>query len=552
MPLKTASKVLKGDVNIVTAVKTQLERSLSLIGVIIISLSAMIGSGLFVLPSFAAAIMGPGIWLAFLLSALVVLPGAYSKSELASTMPESGGSYVYLERTFGPLLGTISGLGLWASFLLKSAFALIGFSAYMYTVTTYFDVTVNADIVIMSALALITILNIFGIKKVKSFQTPILALTTGLLIIICIFQLFDGDTNFSRPIDSAFEVSKNDPRLLAEAAALVFVAYAGIIKVGAIGGEVKNPQKNLPHGILLSLLLVTILYCAVTFVMMASVDDAWWLTESGKVREDPVYAFVDAVASTKVGLAMATLAVLTMISGALSGVLAASRFLFAIARDNLLPQPLEDINIKFETPHWAIIITSVAMAICILTLPVKDVAKLASGFQIMVLIALNFSVIILRNANFEHEWYHPKFKSPLYPWMQIFGIISGAFLVFIMGEKAIIGGLAAVIIGAATYYIYGKKHYEMSTTPFQTFSQMLSNSTPSESKLRYAAFHAADIGASNHLTLSEFISAMKALDYKFTNDEYRVIFHKTDIDANGYIEIDEFLEMFENEILEEE
>ena len=551
MPLKTASKVLKGDVNIVDAVKTQLERSLSLIGVIIISLSAMIGSGLFVLPSFAAAIMGPGIWLAFLLSALVVLPGAYSKSELASTMPESGGSYVYLERTFGPILGTISGLGLWASFLLKSAFALIGFSAYMYTVTTYFDVTVNALTVTMSALVLITILNIFGIKKVKSFQTPILAFTTILLVIICIFQLFDGNTDFSRPIDGAFDVSKNDPMLLAEAAALVFVAYAGIIKVGAIGGEVKNPQKNLPHGILLSLLLVTILYCAVTFVMMASVDGTWWIGEDGKTREDPVFAFVDAVASTKVGLAMATLAVLTMISGALSGVLAASRFLFAIARDNLLPQPLEDINIKFETPHWAIIITSVAMAICILTLPVKDVAKLASGFQIMVLIALNFSVIILRNANFEHDWYHPKFKSPLYPWMQIFGIISGGILVFVMGEKAILGGLAAVVIGVATYYIYGKKHYKMSTTPFQTFRQMFSNSSPSESKLRHAAFHAADLGGSNHLTLKEFISALKALKFEFTNDEYRDIFHKADTDANGYIDIDEFLDMLENDILEE-
>ena len=552
MPLKTASKVLKGDVNIVEAVKTQLERSLSLIGVIIISLSAMIGSGLFVLPSFAAAIMGPGIWLAFLLSALVVLPGAYSKSELASTMPESGGSYVYLERTFGPILGTISGLGLWASFLLKSAFALIGFSAYMYTVTTYFDVTVNALTVTMSALVLITILNIFGIKKVKSFQTPILAFTTILLVIICIFQLFNGNTDFSRPIDGALDISKNDPMLLAEAAALVFVAYAGIIKVGAIGGEVKNPQKNLPHGILLSLLLVTILYCAVTFVMMASVDGTWWLTEGGEVREDPVFAFVDAVASTKVGLAMATLAVLTMISGALSGVLAASRFLFAIARDNLLPQPLEDINIKFETPHWAIIITSVAMAICILTLPVKDVAKLASGFQIMVLIALNFSVIILRNANFEHDWYHPKFKSPLYPWMQIFGIISGGILVFVMGEKAILGGLAAVVIGVATYYIYGKKHYKMSTTPFQTFRQMFSNSSPSESKLRHAAFHAADLGGSNHLTLKEFISALKALEFEFTNDEYRDIFHKADTDANGYIDIDEFLDMLENDILEEE
>jgi len=544
MGLKSATdKLLKGDIGgVVSDVKIQLERSLNLIGVIIISLAAMIGSGLFVLPSFAAAVMGPGIWLAFLLAGLVVLPGAISKSELASTMPESGGSYVYIERTFGPLLGTISGLGLWASFLLKSAFALVGFSAYMYAVTTYFDTSMDTMTVAMAALVLITILNIFGIKKVKSFQTPILAITTILLLIICVIQLFDPNTDFSRPIDGAVNVTNDDPQLLVEAAALVFVAFAGIIKVGAIGGEVKNPQKNLPYGILWSLLLVTILYCAVTFIMMASVDGTWWLNEDGTTREDPVYAFVDAVTDTRVGIAIAFLAILTMISGALSGVLASSRFLFAMARDNLLPQSLEDVNIRYETPHWAIIITGLTMAVCLVVLPVKDVAKLASGFQIMVFMMINLCLIVLRSAVASHDWYNPTFKSPFYPWLQIWGIFAGGVLVYMMGSKAIIGGFGAVVIGLATYSIYGSKHYLARKTPYQTFREMFSNT---ELKTRLAAFHAADIGASNHLTLSEFISAMKALKLDFSNDEYRVLFHKADTDNNGVIDIDEFLSSVE-------
>ena len=550
MGLKSATdKLLKGDIGgVVSDVKIQLERSLNLIGVIIISLAAMIGSGLFVLPSFAAAVMGPGIWLAFLLAGLVVLPGAISKSELASTMPESGGSYVYIERTFGPLLGTISGLGLWASFLLKSAFALVGFSAYMYAVTTYFDTSMDTMTVAMAALVLITILNIFGIKKVKSFQTPILAITTILLLIICVIQLFDPNTDFSRPIDGAVNVTNDDPQLLVEAAALVFVAFAGIIKVGAIGGEVKNPQKNLPYGILWSLLLVTILYCAVTFIMMASVDGTWWLNADGTTREDPVYAFVDAVTDTRVGIAIAFLAILTMISGALSGVLASSRFLFAMARDNLLPQSLEDVNIRYETPHWAIIITGLTMAVCLVVLPVKDVAKLASGFQIMVFMMINLCLIVLRSAVASHDWYNPTFKSPFYPWLQIWGILAGGVLVYMMGSKAIIGGFGAVVIGLATYSIYGSKHYLARKTPYQTFKQMFSNT---ELKTRLAAFHAADIGASNHLTLSEFISAMKALKFDFSNDEYRVLFHKADTDNNGVIDIDEFLSSVE-QIDEEE
>ena len=462
----TTDKLLKGDISgVVSDVKYTIERTLGLNGVVIVTIAASIGSGLFVLPSFAAAVMGPGIWLAFLLAGIVFLPGTLSKSELASAMPENGGAYVYVERSFGPLVGTISGLGLWASFLLKSAFALIGFSAYMYVVTNYFDVDTNSTLIIMSALALIIFLNILGIKKVKAFQTPILALTTALIVIICIIQLFDGSIDFSRPLDGAFDVSKDDPTLVAEAAALVFVAYAGIYKAGAIGGEIKQPEKNLHRSMLISLLLITVLYVFVTFIMMASVEGEWWLNpDDGAVREDPIFAFVDAVASTKVGLALAMLAVLTMISGALSGLLAASRFLFAMAKDSLLPGSLGDTNKKFETPHWAIILTGVTMGVCILTLPVKDVAKLASGFQIMVIVALNISVILLRQDKPEFAWYQPTFKSPLYPWVQIFGTIAGAYLVVIMGEKALIGALAAAVIGLATYYLYGKKSYDLETS----------------------------------------------------------------------------------------
>ena len=91
----------------------------------------MLGSGIFVLPGLAAAKTGSSVWLAYLLAAICILPAALSKSELASAMPTSGGTYVYIERVFGPVLGTISGIGLWLSLLLKSSFALVGFGAYM-------------------------------------------------------------------------------------------------------------------------------------------------------------------------------------------------------------------------------------------------------------------------------------------------------------------------------------------------------------------------------------------------------------------------------------
>ena len=532
--------VVKGDIKGVRdEIKNTLARTIGLAGVVIISLSAML-PGIFVTPTFAAQIMGPGIWLAFLLAASVVLPGALSKSELASGMPTSGGSYVFLERTYGPMVGTISGLGLWASFLLKSAFALIGFSAYFVAVTTYFDFELNMMTLSLSALLLITVVNILGVSKVKAIQTPIVIMTIILLVVICVASLFSPDLDFSRPIEGAFST---DVWTLAETAAFVFVAYAGVTKVAAIGGEVKEPEKNLPAGIMLSLLIATVIYSLIAFLMMASLPGEWWIVD-GEVVEDPIYVFAKHVVNNEFGIIAAVLSVLTMISMALAGILASSRFLFAMARDNLLPQPLEDVSVKFETPHIPIIITGVAMALAILVVPLKDVVKLASGFKIMIFMMINSCVIVLRQTSDKHDW-EPAYKGPLYPYMQLWGIIAGAVLIYLMGTKAFIGGGAAVLAGLITYYLYGRKHYIASDkTPIATFREQFGRTSESETQRRMAAFHAADFGGKGHLNVREFQNALLALGFSFTVDESRSIFHKTDEDENGVIDIEEFFLYF--------
>ena len=381
MPIsKLDSLVEKGT----ESIKKTLKRSVGLAGVVIISLSAML-PGIFVTPTFAAEIMGAGIWLAFIVAAAVVLPAAISKAELASGMPSSGGSYVYLERTYGPLIGTISGLGLWASFLLKSGFALIGFSAYFIAVTTYFDIDMEMLVLSMSALVLITIVNILGVKKVKAIQTPVLIVTLGMLLITCVAAFFSADFDGGRPFKAAFDT---DLWTLAETSAFVFVAYAGVTKVAAIGGEVKDPEKNLPAGMLLSLLIATVLYALIAYLMMAAIPGTWWEVD-GKIVENPIFVFAEHVAGTEFGIFAAIISVLAMISMALAGILASSRFLFAMGQDKLLPPALERVHEKYETPHWPIIVTGVAMGLAIFFVPLKDVVKLASGFKIMIFIMIN-------------------------------------------------------------------------------------------------------------------------------------------------------------------
>jgi amino acid transporter len=521
-----------------------LERKLGLFSVVILSLSAMLGSGLFVLPSLAMMQMGGGgdalggIWLAYLFAALIVLPGAISKSELSSAMPSSGGSYVYIESTFGPLVGTISGLGLWANFMLKSAFALIGFKAYLWVIEGILGISINLNYAVMALLVAIVVINIMGVKRIKKVQTPIVLVSVIYLLLICFWALITMDLNW----DVAFSRDAFGPdwQSFSSTAALVFVSYAGVTKIAAIGGEVKNPGKNMPYGILISLLVSTLLYVFVTLIMVVSVDPANYI-DGSHAREDPVYIFALAVGGETVGALAAILAVLTMVSMSLAGIMASSRFPFAMARDNLLPSFLEDVHSKFETPHWAIIGTGLSMAAAILFLPVHDVAELASGFKIMVFIVINGCVLVLRSSSKSH-WYEPKWKSPIYPFFQIFGIAGGLVLIFVMGMKAVIGGFSAIFLGTIIYYSYGKRHINPKITPWNTFRLKLTNPDEVEHRRRWSAFHAADIKRNNHLNLHEFISAMEALGFSGEgHGALREYFHSADENQDGILEIDEFL-----------
>ena len=178
----------------------KLERSLSLSYVIAISIGGMLGSGIFVLPGLASGITGSSVWLAYLLGALCVLPAALSKSELATAMPSSGGTYVYIERAFGPLFGTISGIGLWLSLLLKSSFALIGLSAYLSVLIEIDDGM--ARIVALGFLCFILLLNIFGVKKGGKVQLIIVTISLICLIAVFIFGFNNINTGFLGPFMS--------------------------------------------------------------------------------------------------------------------------------------------------------------------------------------------------------------------------------------------------------------------------------------------------------------------------------------------------------------
>ena len=417
----------------------KLERSLSLPYVIAIAVGGMLGSGIFVLPGLAAAKTGPSVWLAYVIGAICVLPAALSKSELATAMPTSGGTYVYIERAFGPMMGTIAGIGLWLSLLLKASFALVGFAAYLSVLTNAIEV----QYVSLFLLALILIVNLVGAKKVGKVQLVIVSLSIISIFLIFLFGLMEIKPTNYEPF-----FTHGSSGLLA-ATGFIFVSYAGVTKVAAIAEEIKNPSRNLPIAMMSALLLVGVIYAAVTFVLVGLVP-----LDNLTTNLHPIYSLAEILGGKKVGIAAAVLGIVTLSSMANSGVLAASRFPFAMSRDQLLPSVLKKVHPKYLTPFVTIIMTCVVMTIIITTLNVEKIAKLASAFMFMMFIIVNAAVIVLRETSV--QWYKPSYKSPFYPYMQIFGVISGLILLVVLGAFAMSGALVITMFGVVVFLSYGR------------------------------------------------------------------------------------------------
>ena len=431
---------------------------MALPAVIAISLGGMLGTGVFVLPGLAATKTGASLWLAYLIAAICIMPAAYSKSELATAMPSSGGTYVYIERAFGPLFGTISGIGLWLALVLKSAFALVGIGAYVLVVLGM-DSAVITKTVALVFLSAVFLLNIVGAKKAGSFQSY--AVLVALVVLTGVFffglQAADQTTPFFAKLQN--DIVEAGGRMdLIFTIAFVYLSYSGVTKVAAIAEEIKNPSKNLPLGMILSLVIVTAVYVAISFVLTGNVG-----LQDLNENYSPIHTLAVDLSGpgyeingiNVLGVGIAIVAVLTLISTVNAGVLASSRFPFAMSRDGLLPEFMSRVHKKFLTPANTIAITCIAIAATVLFLDVFEIAKLASAFKVMMFVSVNLAVIVLRETS--AQWYQPKYMSPLYPYAQIFGIVTGLFFLWFLGAVPLLSILGIFLLGTIIYYSYGKE-----------------------------------------------------------------------------------------------
>jgi amino acid transporter/mannitol/fructose-specific phosphotransferase system IIA component (Ntr-type) len=417
----------------------ELKKGLTLLDVFCIATGAMISSGLFILPGLAYAKAGPAVIISYVLAGVLCVPTLLSKAELTTAMPKAGGDYFYIMRGFGPLFGTVAGFSSWFSLSLKGAFALIGMGAYLSVITN-----IPLHVIALICCLFFIFLNLMGIKEAGRFQV---FLVLGLLGILLVYVFWGMKTVNYLHFSPFF--SKGAGSVFATAS-FVFISYGGLTKIAALAEETKNPGRNLPLGMILAVAVTAILYALVIFVTIGVLNpetlkhDLMPVSDGAGVFGGDIFKIIVSIA-----------AFLAFISTANAGIMAASRYPLGMSRDKLLPTVFQKISSKFKTPYISILFTGSFMILAILFLRLELLVKIASSVLIILFIFANLTVILFRESKISS--YRPKFYSPLYPYMQIFGILGGGFLLIEMGTFIIFLTMAFLLLGFIWYKVYAQK-----------------------------------------------------------------------------------------------
>ncbi|MBA7565375.1 putative amino acid permease YhdG [subsurface metagenome] len=407
----------------------------------------MISSGLFILPGLAFARAGPSVILAYLLAGILLIPPVLSKAELVTAMPKSGGIYFFIHRSTGPGMGTVGGLAAWFSLSFKTAFALLGIGIFILLFNPGFT-EMQIKLVAVACCLFFTLINIIGVKLTGRFQVAMVVTLLGLLAFYVISGSFSVQFHRYTPF-----MPLGLGSVLATAG-MVYVSYGGLTKICAVAGEAKNPGRDLPLALLLTLIVMASLYVVVVFITVGLVDSAQ--LQNSLV---PISLGASTFMGRNGSLILGGAALLAFITTANAGILAASRDPMAMGEDKLVPDAFRKVS-KRGAPWFSILFTSGFMLLVILFLDLENLIKTASTLKLLMFTLANWSVIFMRESKLKH--YQPTFRSPLYPWIQILGIIGELFLLSMMGSVPlmIVGIFIVCAWGWYWFYARGKTKSE--------------------------------------------------------------------------------------------
>ena len=452
-----------------------LRRSLSAFDLTLLGIGAIIGTGIFVLTGTAAANQaGPAITMSYLAAGLACAFAALCYAEFASMIPIAGSAYTYAYATLGELVAWMIGWDLILEYAVGSLTVAIGWSGYMQRLMAGFGIElpvaigapppvgiINLPAVIITLL--IMILLVIGVRESARFNAVMVAIK----VVAVLFFIAAGAT-YVEPANWTPFAPYGWPGIMA-AAAVVFFAYIGFDAVSTTAEEAKNPQRDLPIGIIASLVICTVLYLAVGFVLSGIVPVVQFRASEGAlpgvamVTQEESIRFLNAPVAYALAFIGQGWAAGLVSAGAVAGItsvllvmlMSQPRIFFSMSRDRLLPPGVSKVHPRFGTPYITTIITCVLVAIFAGFTNIQAAGEMTSIGTLFAFVVVCAAVLVLRAKRPEAK---RPFRVPLGPIFPVLGIVSCAYLMLSLPIITWIRFLGWLDIGMIIYWLYGRTH----------------------------------------------------------------------------------------------
>ncbi|WP_084517965.1 amino acid permease [Microtetraspora niveoalba] len=457
----------------------RLVRTLNAFDLTVFGIGVIIGTGIFVLTGVAAkTTAGPAVALSFIAAAVACGLAALCYAEFAATVPVAGSAYTFAYATIGEFPAWIIGWDLALELSLAAAVVASGWSGYFTSLLRSVGIdlppfiagdTAVVNVPAAAIVLLLTAILVVGIKTSARFNAAMVTIKISVVLLVIVAGLFFLKAENYQPfIPPAREIETRgglaSPLIqvlfgvtpvafgvfgIFTAAALVFFAYIGFDVVATAAEETREPQRNLPIGILASLAICTILYVAVSLVVVG-MQPYTQLSESAPLA-DAFLAVGQSWLATVISLGgIAGLTTVVMIL-----MLGQSRVFFAMCRDNLLPRGLARVHPRFHTPYVITIVIGVVVAVLAALIPLAAIAELVNIGTLFAFVVVSIGVIILRRTRPDLP---RAFRAPWVPVLPILSVLACLYLMLNLPVETWLRFVVWMIAGIVLYFAYGARH----------------------------------------------------------------------------------------------